>query len=221
MTIPAQPPDPHRPYLPENQDPNAGHRADDLSGHGTYGPPPAPYQPDRPYTLDNLMPGPTPAPTLPGPDRSRIRAWVAIVAGAAIIIASFLPWASVTAPLIGTMSVSGTDGGDGWITAAIGAALEVYGAMTVRRRPHPAITALAALASLGAAVMAAWKIVELRQKVTELRAEMAADAADDQLGIGRAMADAVHVRIGAGLWLLTAAGLVAAVYLTYAMIRRA
>jgi hypothetical protein len=77
---------------------------------------------------------------------------------------------------------------------------------------------LAALAGLGVAGIATWKIIDLRGKVNDMRAEMKADG--DEFGIAEAMADAVQVRVGAGLYLLIAAGLTAAVYITYAALKR-
>lgn len=170
----------------------------------------------QPPTLNDLMPAPMQSP--PTQPVNRTLGWAAIAAGAAIVIASFLPWGSVTAPIVGTVTASGTDGADGWITAAVGALIAGYGYLALRRRPPVAVTALAALAGLGVAGVALWKIIDLRSKVAELRAEMKTDG--DELGIAAAMADAVHVRVGAGLYLLIAAGFAAAVYIAYSALKR-
>lgn len=45
-----------------------------------------------------------------------------VVAGAIGIIAAFLPWASADLGPFGSISVSGTDGGDGWILIGLCAA---------------------------------------------------------------------------------------------------
>ena len=45
-----------------------------------------------------------------------------VVAGAIGVIAAFLPWASADLGPFGSISVSGTDGGDGWILVALCAA---------------------------------------------------------------------------------------------------
>lgn len=124
----------------------------------------------------------------------------------------------MTAPFVGTVTVAGTDGTAGWITATVGALIAGYGALALKRRPPVAVSALAVLAGLAVAGIAVWKIVDLQVKVSNMRAEIEADA--DEFGIAAAMADAVHVRVGAGLYLLTAAGLVAAVYITVAVAKQ-
>src|SRR5262245_20666262 len=62
--------------------------------------------------------------------------WVVIAAAAAIAIGSFLPWATVSAPLVGTISKSGVQGGDG-IVSLVGAgvlALLAFIAIGSRKR---------------------------------------------------------------------------------------
>jgi hypothetical protein len=68
--------------------------------------------------------------------------------------------------------------------------------------------------------IAVWKIVDLRWRVADMRAELADPAEGDEFGIAARMADAVQVRVGVGLWLLVAAGLVAGVYTGYTLLRR-
>lgn len=45
-----------------------------------------------------------------------------VIAGAVGIVAAFLPWASANLGPFGSISVSGTDGGDGWILIGLCAA---------------------------------------------------------------------------------------------------
>ncbi len=172
--------------------------------------------PDQPYTLGNLMPAPAAPPSPPPADRTG--AWVALAAGIAIVLGSFLPWASITAPLVGTYTVSGTDGTDGWLTAAVGVLLALYGGAALRRPLPTVLGVLAALAGVSVAGVALWKILDLQARVNEMRETMTAEG--DELGIAARMADAVQVRIGVGLWLLIAAGLVAAAYTGYTLLRR-
>jgi hypothetical protein len=130
----------------------------------------------------------------------------------------FLPWATITAPFVGTRTVSGTDGTDGWITAAVGIAVAAYGAVLLRR-PLPAVVGgLAALGGLSVAGLAVWKIVDLRSRVADLKAEMVADG--DEFGFAERMADAIHAQIGVGLWLLVGAGLMAAACVGRTLLRR-
>jgi hypothetical protein len=172
-------------------------------------------EPHEPYTLSNLMPAPTPPAS---PPVKRVGAWTTIGAGIAVVVGSFLPWATITVPIAGTVTASGTDGTDGWVTAAIGALLILYGAATMRRQLPIAVDTLAVLAGLGVAGLAVWKIVDLQSSVADMREQMSADG--DEFGFAEALADAVHARVGVGLWLLAAAGLAAAGYVGYTMVRR-
>jgi hypothetical protein len=183
--------------------------------------------PDQPYTLGNLMPQPTAPATPPAPNQKpvdRTLAWVVISAGAGIILASFLPWAAVSAPVIGTRYVAGTDGSDGWIAAAVGLFVVCVGVAGLRGvLTHLASTAAgtaAALGGLGVAGLAVWTIVDLQSRVADLRAQVAGSAGDDELGIAARMADAISVEMGVGLWLLIGAGLVAAVCAGYGVVTR-
>jgi hypothetical protein len=129
-------------------------------------------------------------------------------AGAAAIVGSFLPWASVTAPIVGTITASGVDGSDGWITAGLGLVLVVYGTLILRgqRIPNavPILVVLAAVALLGISV---WKVADLSAAEDRMRVEMATATKDDVFGIARSMSNATQMKVGIGLWLITLAGL--------------
>ena len=181
-------------------------------------PPANPGQPpgiNQMYTQGwvGMTPPPPPA-TIPA-----TTGWIVAAAGAAVILGSFLPWGSITAPFIGTYSISGVDGADGWITAVVGALLAAYGMVVRARRLPVAVDVLVLLGGLAVAAVAGWKILELQRRVTDMRAEMPADR-EDVLGLGAAMAEAVQVRVGAGLWLLAAAGLAAAVAVGVGLYKR-
>jgi hypothetical protein len=75
-----------------------------------------------------------------------------------------------------------------------------------------------ALGGLGVAGLSAWKVVDLRSKVADMKADMARDG--DEFGIAAAMADAVQARVGVGLWLMIGAGLAAAVCAGYVVLAR-
>jgi hypothetical protein len=49
----------------------------------------------------------------------RLAGWAAIGGGALVAIGSLMPWLSITAPFVGTISKNGTDG-DGKITLVVG-----------------------------------------------------------------------------------------------------
>ncbi|PWR14880.1 hypothetical protein DKT69_14120 [Micromonospora sicca] len=84
-------------------------------------------------------------------------------AGIAAVIGSFMPWGKVSAPILGTVTVSGVDGSDGWITAGLGLVLVVYAGMSLRGQRTPmAVPVLAVLAALGLLGVGVWKIVDLQ-----------------------------------------------------------
>lgn len=78
----------------------------------------------------------------------------ALLAAGAIAIGSFLPWASAGAGLF-KASGSGIEGGDGWITLAIGAAAAVVAIQALLRsqRPHPVLMISAGTAALAMAIL--------------------------------------------------------------------
>jgi O-antigen ligase len=145
--------------------------------------------------------------------------WVVLAAGVAAIVGSFLPWATVSAPIIGTISKSGTDGSDGWVSVGLGALLVTYS--VVRLWPIRLPVAVTALAGLVAALLVGFGIVEfidLSSKADEAKSMMA--GRDDPFGIGAAFSKAVQIKPGAGLWLVTAAGLVGVAALLIVIVGR-
>jgi hypothetical protein len=159
-------------------------------------------------------------PTTPGQVATRpITAWVMLAAGVAAVLGSFLPWATISAPIVGTVTVSGVDGSDGWITAALGVVLAVYAGLRLRGQRLPVVApSLAAISALVLIAIAIWKIVDVKSMESDMKASMSGQ--DDPLGIGAAFSSAVHVSIGSGLWLITAAGLAGAIALTLTLITR-
>lgn len=154
-------------------------------------------------------------PAAPRPVRERI----VLGAGLAAIIGSFMPWAKVSAPILGTMTVSGVDGSDGWITAVLGLMMALYAGLTLRGQRMPiAVPVLAGLSALGLLGIGVWKIVELQSTEADMRASMSGE--DDPLGIGKAMSAATQMSVGSGLWLLTLAGLLGAANIAVATFNR-
>jgi hypothetical protein len=147
------------------------------------------------------------SPPEPAPKRP-IQPWIVLGAGAAVIFGSFLPWASVTAPIVGTITASGVDGSDGWITAGLGLILVVYATLILRgqRIPNavPILVVLAAVTVLGIGV---WKVADLSAAEDRMREEMATATKDDVFGIARSMSNATQMKVGIGLWLIPLAGL--------------
>jgi hypothetical protein len=178
--------------------------------------PPVPPPPSQPPSGDQPIEAAAAAvPTAARP----IREWTVLGAGIAAIIGSFMPWVKVSAPILGTVTVSGVDGSDGWITAGLGLMLALHAGMSLRGQRTPmAVPILAVLAALGLLGVGAWKIADLQATEADMRAQMSGK--DDFLGIGKAMSAATQVSVGSGLWLLTFAGLVGSVAMVLIMVSR-
>ncbi|MEU8299746.1 hypothetical protein AB0C04_21035 [Micromonospora sp. NPDC048909] len=151
-----------------------------------------------------------------------VREWIVVGAGIAAVVGSFLPWAKVSAPILGTVTVSGVDGSDGWITAGLGLLLVLYGGLSLRGQktpvPQPVLAVLAVLGAIGLLGVGVWKVVDLQATETSMREQLSGE--DDVLGFGKAMSAATQVSVGTGLWLLTFAGLVGSIAMVLTLISR-
>ena len=120
-------------------------------------------------------------------------AWLLIGGGLALILGAFLPWATLSAPFVGSISKSGIDGGDGWITVALGAALVGIGVRTMTQRvtvPFVGTVLTTVIAGL----------------VTLYELGDVSDHIEDAEYYGEGL---ISASIGAGLW-LSLAGVIAA-----------
>ncbi len=119
---------------------------------------------------------------------------VAIVLGLGML-GTFLPW--VHLPLIG--AIYGTKG-DGWITFALFAVAIALTVALKRSEPLEGTPRLLVVApALGAAGVGVWKLIELNNKLSDLGDNPLAKLVSQTVGIGP------------GLYLIVAAGLIAAV----------
>lgn len=85
--------------------------------------------------------------------------WIAVGGGAAIVLGSLMPWATVN---IGRISISknGIDG-DGQITATLGAVIVTLALLTALRGREPAIPILGTVASGLAFAVAVYDVVDV------------------------------------------------------------
>jgi hypothetical protein len=114
-----------------------------------------------------------------------------VVAGALYAIGSALPWASITAPFVGTISKSGLEGGDGVVTLLIGIVLALVGLghLTGSRAAGSKLaTVLLSVAALG---MAAFEISTVSSRLADI---------DSDVG---------YASTGIGLWLMAVGGVLA------------
>ena len=145
-------------------------------------------------------------------------AYIIGAAGLLAVLGAFLPWVTLSAPIVGTISKNAIDG-DGVIALGLGVALLVYAVLRVAGfRLHVIVAAVLAFALPGLAV---YEVVHVYLAVADMRASMASDPSDEY-GIGAAMAKAISVDPGIGLWLEVLTGLAAlgGVWLTIVVARR-
>lgn len=88
-----------------------------------------------------------------------------LLAAAGLTVGAFLPWAKFTAPFVGTIDVSGIDGGDGWFFVALGAVIGI----AAYNEAKPALL-LFGIAALGLTV---FELVDISEKIAEIDGEMA------------------------------------------------
>jgi hypothetical protein len=96
--------------------------------------------------------------------------WVVIAAAAAIAIGSFLPWVTLSAPFVGTISKSGVQGGDGIVSlvgAGVLALLAFIAIGTSRARGF--LSLLIVLVSAGVAALGGYEFADLANKFHALK----------------------------------------------------
>jgi hypothetical protein len=149
-----------------------------------YAPPSAPSWSATPSASPYVV-GPSTSASVQVADQRRPGAIIGIIAGAALVVGSFLPW--VRASLLGiTLSRSGIDAGDGWFTfIAGGVVIAVCG--VVLSDPTQARRGLLILALLASAVALLVGIVDWAD---------VQDTVEESDGIAR---------VGAGLYLVVVA----------------
>jgi acid phosphatase family membrane protein YuiD len=110
-----------------------------------------------------------------------------MVAGAAMVAGSLLPWIMVTAPLVGTITRSGTASGDGWLSVVFGAVV-ICGGYLVRRRGGGRAesvrqSALIWLPGLGGVVLATVDGMDIGHRIAVAHAETNLIATSYGLGL--------------------------------------
>ncbi len=114
-------------------------------------------------------------------------AWVTLAAGIGLVFGSLLPWATLTAPFVGTVNVTATDG-DGIITLIAGLVVGLMGILALIRGVGP-LGLVFLFMTLGLAMLVA--VVDLGN-ITDVVAEFDSE-------------DFGATSVGIGLWLVTVA----------------
>jgi hypothetical protein len=137
----------------------------------------------------------TPEPVdLPAPPKNG--GALAIAAGALVMLGSFLPWVTLHAVFIGSISKNGTEG-DGVLTLLFGLATLLYGVtrLTARTLPKPLVYTPLVMAALTAAI-ALYDMVDVQSHIADLES--------DAEGLATAS-------IGVGLWMVLIGAVLSAV----------
>jgi hypothetical protein len=116
------------------------------------------------YPPQSASPPPAFQPAAP-PVSLPAHAWPTIGGAVVVMIAAFLPWATVTAPFIGQVSKNGIDG-DGALTLIGGLVLAALAIPALRRQPaRTGIGIAVAVVALLVAAIAAYDIYDVGQAV--------------------------------------------------------
>jgi uncharacterized membrane protein len=169
------------------------------------------------------MDAPEPAPIESSPPTaSPVAAILTIVGGLLVILGSFLTWFSVTADASAlgggsaTVSVTGMDG-DGTITLIAGIVLVILGGVmfAMRGRNMTALSIIALLAGVVAALVAIYDITTAKSNATDSVAETIASQSGGQVSVDQArqVLQLVHfnISIGIGVILVAVAGILGAI----------
>jgi hypothetical protein len=118
--------------------------------------------------------------------------WVVIVAAAAIAIGSFLPWATLSAPFVGTISKSGVQGGDGILSLVGAGVLALLAFIAIGSRgKRRFLTLLIVLVSAGVAALGGYEFADLANRFHAVKNDPA-------------IGGSVLPMYGTGLYVLTA-----------------
>ena len=122
--------------------------------------------------------------------RRRFEGYLLLGAAALIIVGSFLPWAKATVAFLGTFSVSGFQGGDGWVAIGIAAPLAYLGIRAVTSPQPLRVGILALVLALALSAFVVYETADVSNTLNIVN--------DVSLGLA-------HARIGIGLRVMNAA----------------
>ncbi len=128
-----------------------------------------------------------------GPAAPSVDAMLVLTGAALLVVGSVLPWATASVPLLGSVSIRGTDDGHGYLSIVLAVPLIVF---AVRR-----LSVAAALPLVWTTLVAGVALVLSFVEMTEARQRVRA-ANRDYLGI-------VDASVGVGLWVLAGGAAIA------------
>lgn len=88
-----------------------------------------------------------------------------------LVLGSFLPWIKATAPLVGTISRTGTDGaGDGWLLVGLGVLTVILAwPFLTQHRLRTGQSIGITVVGLAAIVVAVWDAVDVLRRVSDIQ----------------------------------------------------
>jgi hypothetical protein len=117
------------------------------------------------------------------PTRSNVivaAGWALIVAGAAAVVGSFLPWVVLRAPFVGQLTKSGMDGSDGPIFCVFGAAAAVIGILTLTRPLRRWLGVVPVVLAVAVGGFAAVEVADVQNRISSVDSS----AVDANVGSG-------------------------------------
>jgi hypothetical protein len=144
------------------------------------------------------QPPPPPPPAPSGLMRNPVvpGATMALLGGVLIVLGSFLPWLTATAPLVGTISRNGMEGGDGIITLILGVVTILIGVTQLTATNLPTLVQRSTIVT-GAitGIVAIINYLNVQRRIEDVREE----------------SELIAASVGAGIWTLIVGAVLAIV----------
>jgi hypothetical protein len=107
--------------------------------------------------------------------------------GLLIVLGSFLPWLTATAPFVGTISKSGMEGGDGIITLILGVVTILIGVSQLTATRLPTLLQRSSIATgIITGAVAIYDYVDVQRRIEQVKEQT----------------ELVSASVGAGIWTL-------------------
>ena len=132
----------------------------------------ADVSPPRPDLEAIAKPVPPPPPAQP----TSVWAWALLTGAGLVVLGSFLPWVTASAPFFGTVSRSGMGGGDGIITLIAGLMLPGIGVARLQGNLSKPLLVGAWIASIAAGGVGILDLVNVQNRISGLPSLVSASA---------------------------------------------
>jgi hypothetical protein len=130
---------------------------------------------------------------------------LALIGGGALITGSLLPWAKISAPIVGTLTKSGVEGGDGWFSLGAGVVVVLLGVVLLTAGSRRGIGPVLFVIALAAAALVVFEWRDITRGFHRALAGM--DATAGPSPILSKPSSLVVMSKGAGLYVLGAGAL--------------